>query len=81
MHSVLVEDESKTDHNLQVRVGEVSYQVEKRFSQFQAMHVLLVAEGVDRCFVKFVSAFKRVDPGQRASFLSFHQKLPLNERN
>ena len=35
---------------LQVRVGEVSYQVEKRFSQFQAMHALLVAEGVDRCF-------------------------------
>jgi len=36
-----------TIYKIHVRVGEVSYLVEKRFSQFQAMHALLVAEGVD----------------------------------
>ena len=46
-----------SDHTLQVRVGEVSFVVEKRFSQFQAMHALLVEEGVDRWFLSFVCTF------------------------
>jgi len=39
--------EGVTLYQIHVRVGEVGYQVERRFSQFQAMHTLLVAEGVD----------------------------------
>lgn len=40
--------EGVTLYHIHVRVGEVSYHVERRFSQFQAMHSLLVEGGVDR---------------------------------
>lgn len=43
-----VTEDGVTLYNIHVRVGEVCYQVQKRFSQFQTMHHQLVEEGVDR---------------------------------
>jgi hypothetical protein len=40
--------EGVTQYSIHVRVGEVAYTVERRFSQFQALHLLLVGDGVDR---------------------------------